>query len=219
MKNWKMPLRVIVYVLILAACLFVAAGRADLPWFWAYLAVFSSIAIAGTLLVDPEVLAERHRPGGRKPPLGLNLLILPAIAQHIVAGLDVGRYQWTNGLPAWVQAVALTLTAAGWGVSFWAMRVNRFFSSVVRIQTERGHHVVTGGPYRWVRHPGYASGLVYVITTGVALGSLPSILPNLAVVPFLLYRAVTEDRLLKSELPGYEEYAAHVRYRFFPGVW
>ena len=100
------------------------------------------------------------------------------------------------------------------------MRVNRFFSSVIRIQTDRGQHVVTTGPYAFVRHPGYTAGIVILAASGPALGScLAAALLVIFSLPFLLHRAITEDRILQAELAGYSDYAARVRWRLIPGIW
>jgi protein-S-isoprenylcysteine O-methyltransferase Ste14 len=100
------------------------------------------------------------------------------------------------------------------------MHVNRFFSSVVRIQTDRGQHVVTTGPYAVIRHPGYLAGIVVVLASGVALGSwIAAAFISVTTLPFLLYRAITEDRILQAELPGYRDYAQRVRWRLIPGIW
>ncbi len=100
------------------------------------------------------------------------------------------------------------------------MRVNRFFSSVIRIQTDRGQHVVTTGPYAFVRHPGYTAGILIIAASGPALGSwLAAALVVILSLPFLLYRAITEDRILQVELAGYSDYAARVRWRLVPGIW
>ncbi len=208
-----------VYILTAGACLFLSAGRADLPFFWAYLIVLAALFAASFLFIDPELTKERLRPGGRKPGRALSLLIVPSLAHWIVAGLDAGRYRWTPPLYPTLQLLALLLVAASFALSVWAMHVNRFFSSVVRIQTERGHTVVTNGPYAWIRHPGYAATLLHVLVSGPALGSLVAILPHLLLVPFLAYRIVTEDRVLRRELPGYADYAERVRYRVLPGIW
>jgi protein-S-isoprenylcysteine O-methyltransferase Ste14 len=171
------------------------------------------------LFIDPELVKERLRPGGRKLSRRLSLLIVPSIAHWIVAGLDMGRYHWSPPLGAAAQAIGLCLVAGSLALSTWAMHVNRFFSSVIRIQTERGHTVISTGPYAWVRHPGYAAGLLHVAISGLALGSVVSILPHLTLVPFLLCRVVEEDRTLKRELPGYAGYAGRVRFRLLPGIW
>jgi protein-S-isoprenylcysteine O-methyltransferase Ste14 len=104
-------------------------------------------------------------------------------------------------------------------VLFWASTVNRFFSPVVRIQTERGHHVVTDGPYRYARHPGYAGAILGVPCTALALGSWWALVPAAAFVLAVLRRITIEDQYLKDNLPGYPEYAEKVRHRVVPGLW
>ena len=123
-------------------------------------------------------------------------------------------------MPGWLQGICLFTVAAGYALALWAMRVNRFFSSVIRIQTDRGQHVVTTGPYAFVRHPGYTAGILIIAASGPALGSwLAAVLVVIFSLPFLLYRAITEDRILQEELAGYSDYAARVRWRLVPGIW
>jgi protein-S-isoprenylcysteine O-methyltransferase Ste14 len=118
-----------------------------------------------------------------------------------------------------VQTVALVLFAASWALVDWAMVANRFFSSVVRIQVERGHHVVTTGPYRYVRHPGYAGGMVGLVLGPVALGSWWALVPLVPILIYVFWRTAEEDRFLRRELSGYAAYMERVRYRLIPGVW
>jgi protein-S-isoprenylcysteine O-methyltransferase Ste14 len=128
---------------------------------------------------------------------------------------------WLNepGTPSFVPISVFTV-AAGYTLALWAMHVNRFFSSVVRIQTDRGQHVVTTGPYAFVRHPGYTAGILIIAASGPALGSwLAAALVVIFSLPFLLHRAITEDRILQVELAGYSDYAARVRWRLLPGLW
>jgi protein-S-isoprenylcysteine O-methyltransferase Ste14 len=96
---------------------------------------------------------------------------------------------------------------------------NRFFSGVVRIQIDRGHHVISGGPYRWIRHPGYAGGLLTYLATPVFLDSVWAFLPALFITMVLVIRTTLEDRFLQDELDGYRDYVKRVHYRFLPGVW
>ena len=160
------------------------------------------------------------RPGGQRPPLALRLFTIVMFLHWIVAGLDRGRFHWSDGVPPWIRAIGLITLAAGYALCFWAMAVNRFFSSVVRIQSDRGQHVVASGPYAYVRHPGYLSGIVIILASGPALGSwLAAVLVIASSLPFLLYRAVSEDRTLQAELPGYSDYARYVRWRLLPGIW
>jgi protein-S-isoprenylcysteine O-methyltransferase Ste14 len=108
---------------------------------------------------------------------------------------------------------------AGYSFSSWALIVNRFFSGTVRIQTERGHHVVTDGPYRIVRHPGYAGGLLGFVMIPFLLDSLWALIPTFLLTVVLVVRTALEDATLQKELPGYAEYAQRTRYRLIPGVW
>ena len=208
------------FVILCAVALFAPAGTVAVAGFWVYLAIFVAVMVASFALLDPELLRERARPGGQPPPISLNIFTAVMVLHWIVAGLDRGRFHWTDTVPAWLQALGLIALAAAYGLAFWAMRVNRFFSSVVRIQSDRGQYVVTTGPYAIIRHPGYLAGLVIVMTSGVALGSwLAAAILIAFSLPFLLYRAITEDRVLQAELPGYRDYAARVRWRLCPGIW
>src|SRR5215204_1869256 len=140
-------------------------------------------------------------PGGKRPPVSLRIFSLVLFVHWIVAGLDRGRFHWSDDVPGWLQGVCLFTVAAGYALALWAMRVNRFFSSVIRIQTDRGQHVVTTGPYAFVRHPGYTAGTLIISASGPALGSwLAAALLVIFSLPFLLHRAITEDRILQVEL-------------------
>jgi protein-S-isoprenylcysteine O-methyltransferase Ste14 len=202
------------------AALFGSAGTFALPAFWVYLAILAGIFIASILLLDPDLARERLRPGGQKPPLALRLFSGVLVLHWIIAGLDRGRFHWSDTVPPWLQAAALVVLAGSYAFCLWAMRVNRFFSSVVRIQSDRGQHVVSSGPYAVIRHPGYLAGILVMVTSGIALGSwLATVFLVALSLPFLLYRAITEDRVLQAELPGYADYAARVRWRLCPGLW
>jgi protein-S-isoprenylcysteine O-methyltransferase Ste14 len=216
-------LRVAIALLGTAAVLFIPAGRLDLPMFWAFWSTLCSIGGATLVLVNrkfPDLLQERFRPGpGARDPKSRPLLLLLIAGQWSAAGLDVGRYHWSDIIPVGVQIAALFVVAcgmAGWG---WAMLSNRFFSSEVRIQTDRGHYVESGGPYRFVRHPGYASALLLFAASPVALGSLWAIVPTLGALAMFIRRTALEDRMLRAELPGYAHYAERVRFRLVSGVW
>jgi protein-S-isoprenylcysteine O-methyltransferase Ste14 len=208
------------FVLLNAVALFAAAGTVEIFDFWVYVAIFAGMMAASFAFLDPGLLRERMRPGGQRPPLALRLATLVLVVHWVVAGLDRGRFHWSDSVPAWLRAASLIALAAGYGLAFWAMRVNRFFSSVVRIQSDRGQHVITTGPYRRIRHPGYLAGIVIIVASGIALGSwLATAILVVCGLPFLLRRAITEDRVLQAELPGYRDYAAKVRWRVLPGIW
>jgi protein-S-isoprenylcysteine O-methyltransferase Ste14 len=209
-----------IFLIGAAVALFASAGTLAIPAFWIYLAIMAAVFIASLTMLDQELLQERMHPGGQAPPLGLKLFTIVLLVHFIIAGLDRGRLHFSDTVPPWLQGVALAVLAATYVLVLWAMRVNRFFSSVVRIQTDRGHFVVTTGPYAVIRHPGYLAGILVVLTSGVALGSwLAAALLIVTSLPFLLYRAITEDRVLLAQLPGYREYAARVHWRLIPGLW
>ena len=208
------------FVAVLGVLLFACAGRADLPWFWAYLAMWAASAVIGPLVVDPTLIKERLQPGpGGQDYLTAALFLVVGAGQHVIAAVDVGRFHWTDTVPRVVHLFGLVAMASALAVIVWAMAVNRFFSSVIRIQTDRGHELVTAGPYRYVRHPAYAVGLLLMVGVGLALGSWLGALFGFLLVPTILSRTAREDRVLRERLTGYAAYAREVRYRLLPGVW
>jgi protein-S-isoprenylcysteine O-methyltransferase Ste14 len=210
----------VLFLILTAVALFASAGTLAIPGFWLYLAILAAIILASLLELDPGLLRERIRPGGRQPPLALRLFTIVLFVHWIVAGLDRGRFHWSDSVPPWLQALGLIAVAGGYALCFWAMAVNRFFSSVVRIQADRGQYVISSSPYAYVRHPGYLAGIVIMVASGPALGSwLAAALLVVASLPFLLHRAISEDRVLRAQLPGYRHYARRVRWRLLPGIW
>jgi protein-S-isoprenylcysteine O-methyltransferase Ste14 len=209
-----------VFFVLTAVVLFGSAGTVAIPGFWIYLAIFAVVLAASFAWLDPGLLRERMRPGGKKPPPALKLFTGFLFLHWIVAGLDRGRFHWSDDIPAWLQGVGLIGLAGGYALCLWAMRKNRFFSSVIRIQSDRGQYVVTAGPYALIRHPGYTAGILIIAASGIGLGSwLAEALLVITTLPFLLYRAITEDRILQVELEGYRAYATRVRWRLLPGIW
>jgi protein-S-isoprenylcysteine O-methyltransferase Ste14 len=206
------------FILLVAVLLFGTAGRIDIPVFWAYLWVLAAVSVAALFLIDEDLARERMRPGGHSPGLRLYFIFLLCVAHWTIAGLD-RRFHWSDTVPLSLRIAALAVFAAGLAFFIWAMHVNRFFSSVVRIQQERGHQTVTAGPYRWVRHPGYAGAIPAIVASGIALCSWLATALGALGVPLLLWRTILEDRTLRAELPGYAEYAQRVRWRLLPGVW
>ena len=205
---------------LLAAALFVSAGRWDLPALWIYVALVGALKLLGLAFVSPELVKEWIRPGpGARKDLYLVLGTPLWLAHFVIAGLDVGRFHWSDTVPVALQAAGLIALGAGQGILLWAVAVNPFFSGVIRIQRERGHRVITGGPYQYVRHPGYTGALVLALASGLALGSWLSILPLLPAVLLLFRRTRLEDRVLAEELERYAPYAKRVRYRLIPGLW
>ena len=215
----------LIVTVLCTAILLGSSGRLDLPMVWACVCVYSSfhLAIAFTVYKkDPDLFKERARsgPGAKRwDRVWLVFYQLLSFATWIVAGLDIGRFHWSDTVPLWLQIVGLAGLAASFGFAVWAMATNTFFSQVVRIQDDRGHHVVTGGPYRYVRHPGYAGGMLAWLCTALALGSWWALFLAGVIVLVYVIRTALEDRTLHEELEGYAEYAKRVRYRLLPGVW
>jgi protein-S-isoprenylcysteine O-methyltransferase Ste14 len=211
-------------LLILALCLFVPAGT----WAWARGWLFSAVTVASGLVVsvylrraNPEVIAARvnRHEGTEGWDRWVVGLLIPVIVSILpVAALDDGRFHWSR-VPWWVCGIGYVLLLGGLAGVTWAESVNRFFEPTVRIQTDRGHTVVDTGPYSLVRHPGYVSAFLLFLGIPLCLGSYRALIPALLACLILVVRTVLEDRTLRSELPGYEEYARRVRYKLIPGVW
>ena len=216
-------IRLIVYILLVAAILFISAGRLDWPIAWVFLAIYTAIILIGVIFVDPELIEERGHigPGAKRWDIILASLVVVFLfpATFLIAGLDAGRYHWSPLFPIWVQLLALLVFILGSAISSWAIITNKFFSTVVRIQTNRGHYVITGGPYGYVRHPGYTGAIIVSISIPLILGSLWALIPALIGDCILVIRTILEDNTLKKELEGYDTYASRVHYRLIPGIW
>jgi protein-S-isoprenylcysteine O-methyltransferase Ste14 len=215
----------IIVTVMVAVMLFASAGRVDLPMFWVYLAAHSGAQLAMAWLVfrqNRDLLEERQKPGeGAKTwdrPL-LRIYTLFTFSLFVVAGLDVGRFHWSDTAPLWGQIVALVGFVLSFAFNIWAMAVNDFYSRVVRIQQDRDQVVVTKGPYRFVRHPSYIGVMASWACAALALGSWLALVPVALIAVTFTVRTALEDRALQEELAGYKEYAQQTRYRLLPGVW
>lgn len=217
-------LRLLAFVLILAAILFVAAGRWDWVMGWIYMATYASVTVIGVLAVplDPELVEERTqiKEGVKEWDKRLTVVgsVLYPLAILVVAGLDT-RYGWSPAVALALQIAALVVAALGNLLSIWATAVNRFYGRFVRIQKERGHVVVSDGPYGTVRHPGYAGQILFSLGSALALGSLWALIPAGLFAALLVVRTALEDRTLQDELEGYKEYTGSVRHRLIPYIW
>ncbi len=210
--------RVVLGLGVLIGLLFGGAGRFNLPFFWAVLGLMIVVALIATRTIDRGLLRERMKPAPGGIDRHIRAMIMPFSLAHLaLAGLDA-RFGWSH-VPFAAQLSGLTVMALCFALSIWAMRVNHFFSPVVRIQSERGHRLVTGGPYAYIRHPGYLSAVMLMASSGVALGSWWSLLPNIGAVLVIFRRLLLEDRFLHENLDGYRDYAQRVRSRLVPAVW
>ncbi len=213
--------------LLLIAILFGTVGRWDWWNGWALSAIYllwSLGTIVFILPVNPQMLAERQISGvkadSKKWDVAMvSLMSVFMFATYVVACLDV-RNGWSPVVPLGWQIAALVICTLGYDVLLlWSMVVNAFFTAIIRIQTERGHHVVSSGPYRFVRHPGYLGTILFNAFSPLLLGSLWGLIPSIAAGFVLVVRTAKEDKTLKVELPGYKEYTEKTRYRLIPGIW
>lgn len=207
--------------------LFAAAGTLALPRAWFFL-LLSFIAIFGQMALlawkNPDLV--NHRARWRKKrdakrwdkPLVIVFGVLGFEVLPVVVGLDVGRYRWSSLGIAWL-AIGTALYVLGTVLISWAMLVNTHFETIVRIQTDRNHHVVTRGPYRLVRHPGYVGASLWILAAPLIVGSAYGLIVVALVTVTIVVRTRLEDRTLQRELPGYADYAARTPYRLLPGLW
>ena len=211
-------------VVMLALLLFLAAGTVDWIAGWAVVIITAGWVIATAIVVIPrypELLAERIGPKkGAKTwdTVVLSLYGVTMMVMWIVAGLDQ-RYSWSSGIGPEAQIGAMLLVIAGHALVVWATGVNAYFSQVVRIQTERGHTVISSGPYRVVRHPAYAGAILLVLGAPIMLGSWWALIPGVICAVLMIVRTALEDKTLQAELPGYPEFAQRTPYRLLPGAW
>jgi protein-S-isoprenylcysteine O-methyltransferase Ste14 len=209
---------------LLGAMLFGAAGT--LRWLagWTFFVFFlgSCLLLTRWLLIhDPGLLEERMRIGKNQKSwdkIFIGMIYLLFLVWYLVMPLDAVRYHWSH-LPVWLQAAGVVLTALSFRIFFVTFRENPFLSGVVRIQEERGHSVISTGPYRFVRHPMYAGALLFFIGAPLWLGSFWGVVAGAVFTVLMAARAVLEERTLARELAGYENYRRTVRYRLVPWVW
>jgi protein-S-isoprenylcysteine O-methyltransferase Ste14 len=212
---------------IVGLTLFIPAGTLNWPMGWALVGVYLVWTISTAILMIPrypELLIERmarRKDAKTWDTILMSIVGLSTLAKHIVAGLDFGR-GWTSRVwqvPLALQIAALILAALGYALGVWAMTANAYFSKIVRIQDDRGQTVATGGPYRYVRHPGYTGTVVFELATPILLGSLWALIPGVLSAILMVVRTALEDKTLQKELAGYQAYARQTRYRLLPGVW
>jgi protein-S-isoprenylcysteine O-methyltransferase Ste14 len=217
----------VVYLFINPLILFITAGSLQWGMAWIYFGVSIFAALFGRILAhrkNPGLLTERGRYQQAEGVKPWDRVLVPLVALYgplatiVIAGLD-WRFKWTHWFPLWVQVTALLVGVLGLVLASWAMVENRFFSAVVRIQEDRGHSVCQTGPYRWIRHPGYAGGILWYLITPFVFNAAWSFIPALISVIFTVVRTALEDQTLQVELPGYQAYTRQTRFRLLPGIW
>jgi protein-S-isoprenylcysteine O-methyltransferase Ste14 len=223
-RHW---IRLVSVYLLVPLILLVCGG--DPGWWqaWLYSLLIVAVGIGGRIWAEqrhPGLMAERQEIEIIQDAKVWDKILAPLMAVSIaypvavVAGLD-HRYNWTPEFPVWLIVIGFILITLGYLFAAWALVENRFFYSVVCIQTNRGHVVCDSGPYRHVRHPGYAGNVLALFGIDLALGSVWALIPAFIASIIAVIRTVLEDRTLKDELPGYREYAGRVRYRLIPWIY
>jgi protein-S-isoprenylcysteine O-methyltransferase Ste14 len=211
---------------VFALTLFLAAGTVVWPAGWAFLVLFFGFIIALSrwlLRHNPGLLKERMT-GIGKPgqptwdKVFFVILELFFLAWLVLMPLDAVRFRWSR-MPGWLQVIGAILLLGSFYLFFLTFRENPYLSPAVRVQTERGQKVISAGPYRYLRHPMYAAVIPFITGATLLLGSWCGLLMGLIFVVGIGFRAVQEERMLRGELPGYEEYMAKVKYRIIPYVW
>jgi len=207
--------------------LFLLAGTFRWWQAWLYIGVSYAASIISRALitkVHPDLLKERVNYSEKADAKKWDKVLMPFVAlispaaYFIVAGLD-HRFGWSSPIAMWLYVIALALTLVFYAFSTWALVTNRFFSAVVRIQTDRGHTVVDSGPYRIVRHPGYLAGIMVALLFPLMMGSWWAYIPVGTMCIGIIIRTALEDKTLINELPGYLEYTQKTRFRLIPGIW
>ncbi len=224
LRQW---IRLVVVYLFIPLVLLVCGG--DFGWWqaWGYSLLIVVAGLGGRIWAErrhPGLLAERQNMEKVRSAKAWDKVLAPLMALSvsfplvIVAGLD-HRFGWSPVFPLWLIVLGFLLISLGYAFAGWALMENRFFSSVVRIQVDRGHVVCDSGPYRMVRHPGYAGAVLALPGMVLALSSMWTIIPAAVALMIAVMRTVLEDQTLQDELPGYRDYARRVRWRLIPGVY
>jgi len=223
-RQW---VRLVVVYLLIPLILLICGG--DLGWWqaWIYSLLILVAGIGGRIWAEqrhPGLTAERQNIENIRNAKVWDKVLAPLMAVSIgypmviVAGLD-HRCNWSPEFPLWLSVIGFILIAFGYAFAAWAVLENRFFSSAVCIQTERGHVVCDTGPYRIVRHPGYSGNILPLFGIVLALGSAWSLIPAAVATIITVIRTVLEDQTLQEELPGYRDYARRVSFRLIPGIY
>jgi protein-S-isoprenylcysteine O-methyltransferase Ste14 len=224
MKTIQLFLKSLAVALFFFLVLFISAGRINYWQGWLYLSMYLLMTLMTVIasIGNTELMNERFKPGKGIKKWDKLLLSISApiyLIMLVVSGLDSGRFHWSPNLHWSLYILAIILTLFGHSFFLIAKRQNKFFSTVVRIQTERGHTVCDTGLYKIIRHPGYFGMIISTLGFPLLLGSLWSIVPVILSILILLIRTHLEDVTLINELTGYREYTQKIRYRLIPKVW
>lgn len=218
----KLIFKSIFFFALIIAITFIGAGRIDYWQGWIYNGLNIIFLLLSYFLLPRELIEERLKPkeGMKKWDKIYYIVSTPVyFAILIISILDGGRFDWEPRIPILLVIIGVVVYTIGQIIVLWAKKVNKFFSTVVRIQKDRGQTVCKDGPYRFVRHPGYLGGLLYIIVTPFVLSSFWGLIPAVIAVVLLFIRTYLEDKTLQRELEGYTDYTNEARYRLLPGIW
>ena len=224
LRQW---INVTAVYLLIPLILLICGG--DLDWWqaWFYSLLLVAAGLGGRLWAErrhPGLLSERQSIENLQDAKAWDKVLAPLMAVSIaypmviVAGLD-HRFDWSSELAPWLIVLGFVLISLGYAFASWALAENRFFYSVVRIRPDQGHVVCDSGPYRFVRHPGYAGNILALFGIVLALSSVWTLIPATVALVVAVIRTALEDRALQEELPGYSDYARRVRYRLLPWIY
>jgi protein-S-isoprenylcysteine O-methyltransferase Ste14 len=213
-------------IIVFALALFLPAGTLVWPAGWLFLLLFFGFVIALSLWLlkhNPALLTERMTGIGKPDQKAWDKVFFALanvvfLAWLVVMPLDAVRFHWSQ-MALWLQAIGATLLLCSFYLFFLTFRENAYLSPAVRVQTDRGQMVVSSGPYHYVRHPMYATAIIFLVGTTLLLGSWYGLVLVLILVVAIALRAVQEERTLQAELQGYDEYMAEVKYRLIPYLW
>jgi protein-S-isoprenylcysteine O-methyltransferase Ste14 len=220
MKRLALCAFILLFYAVIASATFGIAGTFDLPFVWLVFALQIVVGLVSVFVLDPDLISERIKPRGKDEDKHAKWrLTILLVLNLVLTALDLGRFHLSDKIPPSMQVVGLLLSALGWAGFLWTMVVNRFFSSAIRLQIDRGQIVIDSGPYKFVRHPGYATAVLALLGQSIALGSWLGVVPILIFVFVLVKRTLFEETFLLENLPGYKEYFQSVRWRWCPGIW
>jgi protein-S-isoprenylcysteine O-methyltransferase Ste14 len=222
----KLLVQLAVLLPVIALFLFGGAGTWRWPSAWAYMTLFAALSIAVSLwlaVIDPALLAERMKSPVQPDQKVWDRYFLGGVmvvyfGWLALMAVDARRMAWSH-VPLWAQVAGALLIVASYAGIAWVFRTNSFAAPVIRIQAERHQSVVSNGPYAFVRHPMYAFGIWQFVGGPLMLGSWWGLALTPLIIGALSFRTLGEERMLRTELAGYEDYARRVRWRYAPGIW
>ena len=217
----KRMAQVFLLLVFTSTLLFLSAGRFDWVWGWIYVILYLLYIVVNASILPKELMAERGKSKyniKNWDKILKKIGTIPGFGLILIAGLDE-RFSWTRDLNVGIHLLGLILFFIGSFLFSWSMVANKYFSTMVRIQVDRNHKVASGGPYKFIRHPGYSGFILNTLGVALILGSVWALIPAFVTVILFIIRTKLEDQVLFNELDGYKEFSKKTRYRLIPGIW